>query len=310
MTFKIDSFIIADTPVKIMDLPDHIWVGLQAVDDNTTGIYIADSEANVLNGSKRAKLDPGVGLPFLANSDDELWTMAEDGSEPNLVVLCADEIGAITGTLASGLVPAAPQFPDIAGHWGSADTNGNDFSISNISVNSNNKYYIAIALEDGGTIDSISGMGLSWQWEEEANNSGQVQVFLYRGDGTPSGTGTVNVNISGAHSRAAMVFAVSGADNASPTIDDDPKTGNGSTVTTTACNVETDGLFLAIIGEDNNRTLTADEGSTVVGKYGASSDVAVHLTKFVGTTAGTRSFTGSMSGSADWASIGVGIRKA
>lgn len=311
MTFKFDSFIVADTPVKIMDLPDHVWVGLQAPADNTAGIFVANSSLNVSTGTKRAKLDPGVGLPFLATGDDALWVMAEDNSEPELIVLCADEIGSITGTLGSGIVPAAPVAPDIAGHWGNKNSSTvSSFQITGISVNANNKYYIAIANEDNGQVSSVTGMGLTWVWEEEAHNSGQCRLTIYRGDGTPSGTGTVTVNQSSSPSYAAMVVAVAGANNASPTIDDDPKTGNGSSVTSVACNTEADGLFLGFLAEDNNRTFTPTGGSDFVTKYGVSTDIAVHLVKFLPTTAGTRSFSGTMSGSADWASITMGIRKA
>lgn len=311
MTFKFDSHAIADTPVKIMDLPDHIWVGLQAPAENTAGIFVANTSANVSNGSKRSKLNPGVGLPFLATGDDELWVMAEDNTLPELIVMCADEIGSITGTLGSGLIPAAPVIPDVVGHWGKTSSSTvSSFQITGISVNSAHKYYIAVANEDNGQVSSVSGMGLTWTWEEEAHNSGQCRLTIYRGDGTPSGTGTVTVNQSSSPSYAAMVVAVADANSASPTIDDDPKTGNGTSVTSVACNTEADGLFLGFLAEDNNRTFTPTGGSDFVTKYGVATDIAVHLVKFRPTVAGTRSFSGTMSGSADWASITMGIRKA
>lgn len=312
MTFKFDSYKIGDTATKLIEFPDHVWVDLTSVSDNTAGIFIADSQANVQAGTKRARLPPGVSRAFKANSDDELWVMATDGSEPELVVTCADDIGPSTGgVFETGIVVPLPQ---AAGSWGKASSpHVNSLQTTGITVNANWTYFCAVANEDDRDTSGVSGMGLTWVKDKGSHNTGDARATLWRGTGTPSGTGEVTATFTGpgsTSSSAMMVFAFTNIASATPFINAKTQQGSGTSVNvSTAQATELDGLHLEVVAEDNNRTYTPTSGSVKFPSQGVGSDIAIHVAYFVPTTAGSRSVSASLSGSADWAAISAAYRK-
>lgn len=312
MTFKFDSYKIGDTATKLLDFPDHVWVDLTSTVENTAGIFIADSQTNVEAGTKRARIPPGVSRAFKANSDDELWVMATDGTEPELVVTCADDIGpSVGGVFETGIVVPLPQ---AAGSWGKASQpHVNSLQTTGITVNANWTYFCAIANEDDRTTSGVTGLGLTWVKDEDSHNPGDARATLWRGTGTPSGTGTVTATFTGpgsTSSSAMMVFAFTNIASATPLIGDEQAQGSGTSISITpAQTTELDGLHLEVVAEDNNRTYTPTSGSVKFPSQGVGSDIAVHVAYFVPTVAGSRSVSASLSGSADWAGISAAYRK-
>ncbi|MBI3443598.1 hypothetical protein HY008_02920 [Candidatus Woesebacteria bacterium] len=195
---------------------------------------------------------------------------------------------------------------------------------TSISAISNNLYLASIVTKPNVSVSSISGLGLTWT-RVKAQCSGRAaqRVEVWKGIGQPSvSSGIVTATLSSTPKNAVIaVSRYSGVNTTSPigvvrsknTLGVNGACSGGtdsSSYSVSLTPTTSKSVFFGAVA-DRNRTNTPGSGYTerVEVKQGSSGDIAgLAIEDRLLTTTATTPVNGTLSGSTDWAVVGLEIR--
>lgn len=184
-------------------------------------------------------------------------------------------------------------------------------------------YLAAITTKSSRSVTSVSGLGLTWQLlQAQCSGRSHTSVEIWKAQGNPSGDGTVIATLDAAPdnaviavSRYAWVAAVDpvGAIVSGNTNGPGGTCSGGNDGSSYSFDIATSEDGAAVFGAvaSRNRSNTPGGGFSEIvelsqGSGGATATMAVQ--ERIVATAGTVSFSGTLSGSTDWAAAAVAIR--
>jgi uncharacterized repeat protein (TIGR02543 family) len=183
-------------------------------------------------------------------------------------------------------------------------------------------YLAAISCKPNRSVNSVSGLGLTWTLvDEQCGGRNQTGVSVWMAQGTPSGNGTVTATLSSAPTNAVIMVTRYSGVNASNPIGNiisansngaDGSCSGGVDATTYSVNLTTTASGAVAYGAValRSRDHAPGAGYTERGEihYGSGGDIAgVAVEDKSVSTPGTVAVNGTFSSSNDWAVIAVEI---
>lgn len=194
----------------------------------------------------------------------------------------------------------------------SASTSGSSITVSLTTNYAYDLLYVSV-VESGYTISSVTSTpSLTWTQRASVLFSSSRHLETWYAVWPSSGSITINITMTGSSNSAAVAFAVSGANTASP-FDGTTRsnTGTSASASATITTTNTNDIIIGALGVQSTPSLTTGSGFTLVktqaaGTYRETSDEY----KIVSTTQSNLTVGYSWSGSQDWAMIADAIKKA
>ena len=197
----------------------------------------------------------------------------------------------------------------------------------------NNHLYLAVVTTKGNrSVDSVSGLGLSWSLvDSQCGDRQQTNLAVFKALGSPSGDGAVTANLNGgtAYSGGATigVYRYSGVDIASPIGNTEKANTGGVGASAGVCDttgtdtnsysfstLDTSQANSMVFSAASNRTRTHTEGTNYnergdfrTGSSGDSAAQAVQDQIFASQTTNL-TVDGTWSGVVDWAVVAIEIK--